>query len=47
MELAMKDNVQRLGGNYGVNKHLCFTGDGGKKAECPELFAKEFFYANP
>jgi hypothetical protein len=47
MELVMKDNVRSLGGNYGVSKHLCFSRDGGPKAECPELFAKEFFYANP
>lgn len=47
METILKDNVRSLGGNYGVNRHLSATGDGGGKAHCPELFAKAFFEANP
>ena len=47
METIMKDGVRSLGGNYGQNKHMAFSADGGLKAKCPELFAKAFFQANP
>lgn len=46
MDKPMLDGVRSLGGDYGRNKHLIFTSDGGGKAECNPDFAKEFFYAN-
>ena len=47
METVMKDGVRSLGGNYGQNRHMAFSADGGQKAICPPLFAKAFFEANP
>ena len=46
MDGPMQDGVRSRGGNYGKNKHLCFTRDGGGKAVCPEKFAKAFFEVN-
>jgi hypothetical protein len=40
MESCINQSATSLGGNYGRNKHLAFTRDGGGKAECPSLFAK-------
>lgn len=47
MESCINQKATSLGGDYGGNKHLSFTSDGGGKAECPPLFAKAFFEANP
>ena len=47
MEEIMQDGVRCLGGNYGKNKHLAFSKDGGGKAVCAPKFAKAFFEANP
>lgn len=42
----LQDGVRSLGGNYGKNKNLQFTADGGGKAVCPPKFAKAFFEVN-
>ena len=46
MEEPMLDGVRSLGGDYGRNKHLSFSSDGGGKAICDPRFAKAFFEAN-
>ncbi len=46
MEPCMNQQAGTLGGHYRGNESLCFSRDGGGKAVCPELFAKEFFIAN-
>lgn len=46
MEKPMLDGVRTLGGNYGRNKYLQFTSDGGGKAMCTPAFAKAFYEAN-
>ena len=47
MEPCIRQRVASLGGKYIGNEHLSFTRDGGGKAECPALFAKYFYMANP
>lgn len=50
METIIKDGVCSLGRKYSPltkKARLGNDGDGGFKAECPPLFAKAFFEANP
>lgn len=48
METIIKDGVCSLGRKYSpLTRGMQFKGDGSKKAECPPLFAKAFFEANP
>ena len=44
MESVLENGVRSLGGNYGRNKHLWFSGD--EKAVCEPKFAKAFFMVN-
>lgn len=49
MEPCINQSATYLGGNYASSrkqKEKGFGGDGGWKAECPDLFAKYFFEAN-